>query len=103
MSIFSEQFFIRLKDSFIDLDDKISNVSTDVDTDSKITDYMRFGLTWWPIDNVAFKFYGDENLDWLVMLSNNILNLQNEWQGNIFTVQVVHANCKRYLPKIYII
>ena len=30
-------------------------------------------------DNVAFKFYGDENLDWLVMLSNNILNLQNEW------------------------
>tara|TARA_Y100000590_G_scaffold378656_1_gene445748 strand:+ start:1597 stop:2265 length:669 start_codon:yes stop_codon:yes gene_type:complete len=30
-------------------------------------------------DNVAFKFYGDENLDWLVMLSNNIINLQNEW------------------------
>jgi len=38
---------------------RVSNVSTDVDTDSKITDYMRFGLTWWPIDNVAFKMdYG---------------------------------------------
>ena len=38
---------------------RVSNVSTDVDTDSKITDYMRFGLTWWPIDNIAFKMdYG---------------------------------------------
>jgi len=38
---------------------RVSNVSTDVDTDSKIADYMRFGLTWWPIDNVAFKMdYG---------------------------------------------
>ncbi len=38
---------------------RVSNVSTDVDTESKITDYMRFGLTWWPIDNVAFKMdYG---------------------------------------------
>ena len=38
---------------------RVSNVSTDVDTDSKITDYMRLGLTWWPIDNIAFKFdYG---------------------------------------------
>lgn len=38
---------------------RVSNVSTDIDTDSKITDYMRFGLTWWPIDNIAFKMdYG---------------------------------------------
>ena len=38
---------------------RVSNVSTDIDTDSKIIDYMRFGLTWWPIDNVAFKMdYG---------------------------------------------
>ena len=38
---------------------RVSNVSTDVDTDSKIADYMRLGLTWWPIDNVAFKMdYG---------------------------------------------
>jgi hypothetical protein len=30
-------------------------------------------------DNVAFKFYGDETLDWVVLLSNNILNIQTEW------------------------
>jgi len=30
-------------------------------------------------DNVAFKFYGDENLDWIVLISNNILNIQTEW------------------------
>lgn len=30
-------------------------------------------------DNVAAKFYGDSTLDWVVLLSNNILNIQSEW------------------------
>ena len=30
-------------------------------------------------DNVAFKVYGDETLDWVVLLSNNITNIQTEW------------------------
>lgn len=30
-------------------------------------------------DNVAYKIYGEETLDWLVLLSNNILNIQTEW------------------------
>ena len=30
-------------------------------------------------DNVAFKVYGDSNLDWMVMLANNIINVQQEW------------------------
>jgi len=30
-------------------------------------------------DNVAFEIYDDETLDWLVLLSNNILNVQSEW------------------------
>ena len=30
-------------------------------------------------DNVAFNFYGDSNLDWLVLLCNNIINIQSEW------------------------
>jgi hypothetical protein len=30
-------------------------------------------------DNVAFEFYGDETLDWLVLISNNIINIQTEW------------------------
>ena len=42
---------------------RVSNVSTDVDTDSKIADYMKLGLTWWPIDNVAFKIdYGTKTI-----------------------------------------
>ena len=30
-------------------------------------------------DNVAYKVYGDSNLDWVVLLSNNIINVQQEW------------------------
>jgi len=30
-------------------------------------------------DNVARKVYDDETLDWVVLLSNNILNIQTEW------------------------
>ena len=30
-------------------------------------------------DNVAFKVYGDSNLDWMVLVANNIINVQQEW------------------------
>ena len=30
-------------------------------------------------DNIAFKEYDDSSLDWVVLLSNNILNIQSEW------------------------
>ena len=30
-------------------------------------------------DNVAFKEYNDSNLDWVVLQSNNIINIQTEW------------------------
>ena len=30
-------------------------------------------------DNVAFKIYDDPTLDWVVLLSNNIINIQTEW------------------------
>lgn len=30
-------------------------------------------------DHVAFKIYNDSTLDWVVLLSNNILNVQTEW------------------------
>ena len=30
-------------------------------------------------DNVAYDFYGDSSLDWLVLLCNNIINIQSEW------------------------
>jgi hypothetical protein len=30
-------------------------------------------------DNVAFEVYDDSSLDWVILLSNNILNIQSEW------------------------
>ena len=30
-------------------------------------------------DNVAFEIYQDSSLDWLVLMANNIVNIQNEW------------------------
>lgn len=30
-------------------------------------------------DNIAFKVYGDQYLDWLVMIGNNMINPINEW------------------------
>ena len=30
-------------------------------------------------DNVAYDFYGDSTLDWLVLTCNNILNVYDEW------------------------
>ena len=30
-------------------------------------------------DNIAFEIYGDSTLDWVVLMSNNIINIQSEW------------------------
>lgn len=30
-------------------------------------------------DNVAFEVYDDSTLDWVILLSNNIINIQTEW------------------------
>ena len=30
-------------------------------------------------DNVAFSLYEDASLDWVILLSNNIINIQSEW------------------------
>jgi hypothetical protein len=30
-------------------------------------------------DNVAYKVYDDETLDWLILIANNIINVQTEW------------------------
>lgn len=30
-------------------------------------------------DNVAYKVYNDSTLDWVILLSNNIVNIQTEW------------------------
>ena len=30
-------------------------------------------------DNVAENVYGDDNLDWVILMSNNIIDIKNEW------------------------
>lgn len=40
-------------------------------------------------DNVAAKFYNDSTLDWVVLLSNNILNIQDEWPMTTQTFEQV--------------
>jgi hypothetical protein len=30
-------------------------------------------------DNIAFQLYGDDTLDWVILLSNNIINVLSEW------------------------
>ena len=37
-------------------------------------------------DNVAYDFYRDKNLDWLVLISNNIVNVHSEWIINSKTI-----------------
>lgn len=45
-------------------------------------------------DNVAFKVYDDPSLDWVVLLSNNILNIQSEWP-------MTQSSFDEYLMKKY--
>lgn len=30
-------------------------------------------------DNIAYEVYNDSTLDWIILLSNNIINIQTEW------------------------
>ena len=45
-------------------------------------------------DTVARKLYDDEQLDWIILLSNNFINVQNEWPLGQYDFQ-------RYLDNKY--
>ena len=45
-------------------------------------------------DNVAFRIYGDSSLDWVILISNNILNVRDEWPMNQY-------DFKRYIDNKY--
>ena len=45
-------------------------------------------------DNVADKIYDNQNFDWVVLLSNNIINVRDEWPMSQFDFQ-------RYLDNKY--
>ena len=46
-------------------------------------------------DNVAYDFYGDSSLDWLVLTCNNIINVYSEWPMTQF-------NFENYLLEKYL-
>ena len=45
-------------------------------------------------DNVAYDTYGDPSFDWVVLLSNNIINIQSEWP-------MTHNDFNRFLLEKY--
>ena len=56
-------------------------------------------------DNVAFDVYDDETLDWVVLLTNNILNIQTEWPlphvaFNNYLLKLTYLNGKNILTNI---
>lgn len=58
-------------------------------------------------DNVADKVYGDSDLDWIVLLSNNIINIRDEWPMNNksfenYMKEKYSTNDERYAIKHYI-
>ena len=45
-------------------------------------------------DNIAYTLYNDPSLDWVILLSNNIINIQTEWP-------MPQADLDRYLLEKY--
>ena len=45
-------------------------------------------------DAVAYKIYGDEDLDWVILAANNIINVRNEWP-------MTQADFNNYLNEKY--
>lgn len=65
--------YIRVKNLF-----KKVNIRSDIFEDlTYFTRYIIIGDE--RPDEVAFNVYEDENLDWLVLAANNIVNVQTEW------------------------
>lgn len=39
-------------------------------------------------DQVAYKFYGDSALDWIILLTNKITNIRNQWPLSNYQLEV---------------
>ena len=47
---------------------------------SNLVEFVRYSITGNDRpDNVAEKVYGDADLDWVVLISNNIIDIKNDW------------------------
>jgi hypothetical protein len=43
-------------------------------------------------DDVAYNFYGDANLWWVVLMSNNIIDINNEWAKSVRELSRIYQN-----------
>ena len=48
-------------------------------------------------DNVAEKVYGNDNLDWVVLMQNNIIDINNEWPLSQLQLNIFLAD--KYTPQ----
>ena len=48
-------------------------------------------------DNVAEKVYGNDGLDWVILLSNNIIDINNEWP--LSQLQLNRFLAEKYTPQ----
>jgi hypothetical protein len=52
-------------------------------------------------DTIAFKLYGDETLDWVILLSNNIINIYEEWPMTQFSFDKVMIEKYKTYDNLY--
>ncbi len=66
--------------SFIEVKNLFKRVQLSSDIFQDITNFTKYNIQGDERpDNVAYRIYDDETLDWIVLLSNNIINIQDEW------------------------
>ena len=50
------------------------------DVTNEITNFTRYSVEGDErADQIAYKFYGDSGLDWIILTSNNIIHVRDEW------------------------
>lgn len=56
---------------------------------SNLVEFVRYSITGNDRpDNVAEKVYGDADLDWVVLISNNIIDIKNDWPMTEYDLNV---------------
>lgn len=56
---------------------------------SNLVEFVRYKITGNDRpDNVAEKVYGDADLDWIVLISNNIIDIKNDWPMTEYDLNV---------------
>ncbi len=66
--------------SYVEVKNLFKRVQLSSDIFQDITNFTKYNIQGDERpDNVAYRIYDDPTLDWIVLLSNNIINIQDEW------------------------